>query len=114
MKALVKQLPSAAQRVETIVRFVIAAGRAHIEETSKDEWMQEYEVAADAFKKAHGDLMREIVAEGMAAGEFADGDPRLVELMVAAMVGEYLVIVNGEPEFDRDEELVQRILRFVG
>ena len=34
--------------------------------------------------------------------------------MVAAMVVEYVVIVNSDPSYDRDEELVERILRFVG
>jgi AcrR family transcriptional regulator len=114
MKALVSQLPTCNERVETLVRFVIAAARAHIAETSEAEWMQELEIAGDAFKKAHGDLLREFTAEGMATGEFAQGDPELVERMVAAMLIEYLIIVNARPGYDRDDELVRRILSFIG
>jgi len=37
-----------------------------------------------------------------------------VEKMVAAMILEYVVMVNSDPGYDRDEELVERIVRFVG
>lgn len=114
MRSLVGGLATQREKVETLVRFVIAAGRAHVAETTEQEWLEEYEVAADAFKKAHGDLLREFVAAGIESGEFEGGDPRLVERMVAAMVGEYLVMVNAEAGFDRDDELVGRILRFIG
>jgi ABC-type nitrate/sulfonate/bicarbonate transport system substrate-binding protein len=83
-------------------------------ETSESEWLQEYEIAADAFRKAHGDLMREIVAQGIEAGEFANGDADFAEKMIAAMLLEYVVLVNADPGYDRDEELVQRTIRFIG
>jgi len=95
------------------VKFVISSARAHINETTKDEWMQEYEIAA-AFTNANGDLIREFVSAGMSAGEYPAGDADLVEKMVAAMVLEYVVMVNSDPGYDRDEELVERIVRFVG
>ena len=114
MKAQVSQLPTNRERVEALVSFVIASARAHIAETTEAEWLQEYEIAADAFKKAHGDLIRELIADGIGAGEFAEGDPVLVEKIIAAMVVEYLVMVNSDPAYDRDQELVERILRFVG
>lgn len=114
MKAALAGLPSNREKVEALTRFVVASGRSHIEETTEEEWTQEYEVAADAFRKAHGDLMREWVAEGMASGEFPEGDAALVEKMVAAMVLEYLVIVNATPAYNRDDELIERILRFIG
>ena len=63
------------------MRFMLEMGRAHIAETSQDEWLQEYEIAADAFRKANGDLVRELVEAGMDAGEFPPGDAVLVEKM---------------------------------
>lgn len=114
MKAAIDSLPSLRAKVEALLRFVLGSARAHIAETSEEEWMQEYEIAADAFRQAHGDLMREVVAAGIASGEFAPGDADFVEKMVAAMVLEYLVLVNASPEYDRDDELVERTLRFIG
>jgi len=114
LKSSVAELPDNRAKVETLVKFVISSARAHIAETTEDEWMQEYEIAADAFTKANGDLIREFVSAGMSAGEFPAGDADLVEKMVAAMVLEYVVMVNSDPGYDRDEELVERIVRFVG
>jgi AcrR family transcriptional regulator len=114
LRAMTADLPTHREKVEALLRFVIGAARAHIAETSEAEWLQEYEIAADVFAKANGDLLRESVEEGIAAGEFAGGDAELVERMVAAMLLEYTVIVNSSPEYDRDEELVERVLRFIG
>jgi AcrR family transcriptional regulator len=114
MKAQVASLPTCAAKVEMLLGFVIASARSHINETSQGEWLQEYEVAADAFRQAHGDLLRELVAEGIESGDFAAGDPDLVEQMVGAMALEYLLLVNADPSYDRDAELVERILRFIG
>lgn len=114
LRVMVADLPDSRTKVEALLRFVISSARSHIAATTKEEWLAEYEIAADAFRKANGDLLREIVAEGMASGEFSAGDPDFIEKMVAAMVLEYTVLVNAEPEYDHDEELVQRILRFVG
>ena len=85
-----------------------------MEQTGREEWLAQYEVAADAFRKANGDLIRELVQAGMDSGEFPPGDARLVEQMVTAMVVEYLLIVRDDPSFDRDEELLARIIRFIG
>jgi AcrR family transcriptional regulator len=114
LRAMISGLPTHRQKAEALLEFVIGSARAHIAETTEAEWLQEYEIAADAFAKANGDLLREVVADGIAAGEFADGDAVLVERMVKAMVLEYVVMVNTDPEYDHDEELVERLLRFIG
>jgi AcrR family transcriptional regulator len=114
LRGMVAQLPNHRAKAEALLKYVIGSARAHIAETSEAEWLQEYEIAADAFAKANGDLLREVVAEGIAAGEFAAGDADLAEKMITAMVLEYVVMVNSDPSFDRDEELVERISRFIG
>lgn len=113
LAATVATLPDYASRVEAVVRSVLAAGRAHIAATGEDEWLREYEIAADAFRKANGDLLRELVQGGMDAGEFSAGDASLVERMVTAMIVEYLLLVNSDPSYDCDTELSDRIGRFV-
>ena len=50
----------------------------------------------------------------MDAGEFRPGDASLVEKMIAAMLVEYLLLVNADPSYDRDTELLERIVRFTG
>ncbi len=114
LAAMLAALPTYASRVEAAVRLMLEAAREHVERTDRDEWLAEYEVAADAFRKANGDLMRELVQAGMDAGEFAPGDAALVEHIVTAMVIEYLLLVREDPTYDRDEELLTRIIRFIG
>ena len=114
LRAMVAVLPNHRTRVEALLKFVIGSARAHIAETSQAEWLQEYEIAADVFAKANGDLLREIIAEGIDTGEFADGDAAFVEKMLTAMVLHYVVLVNEDPAYDHDEELVERALRFIG
>ncbi|HTX67616.1 MAG TPA: TetR/AcrR family transcriptional regulator [Thermoleophilia bacterium] len=112
--AMLAALPTCRAKVEAALRILIDMGRRHVEETERDEWLAEYEVAADAFRKANGDLLRELVQAGMDAGEFAQGDTELVERMVTAMVIEYLLTVRADVGYDRDQELLERILRFIG
>ena len=113
LAASVATLPTYAARVEAVVGFVLGSARAHINETGRDEWMREYEVAADAFRQANGELLRELIAGGVEAGEFSAGDPVFIERMVAAMVLDYVVMVNEDPTIDHDAELLARILNFL-
>jgi len=113
LAAAVATLPTYAARVEAVVGFVLQSARAHINETGRDEWMREYEVAADAFRQANGELLRELIAAGIEAEEFSAGDAVFIERMVAAMVLDYLVMVNEDPAIDHDAELLARILKFL-
>ncbi len=112
--AMLATLPTYAARVEGALRMMLDLARRHVEATDRDEWFAEYEVAADAFRQANGDLIRELVQAGMDTGEFAPGDAHLVEQMLVAMVVEYLLLVREDPSYDRDEELLGRIRRFIG
>jgi len=114
LAASVAPLPTYAARVEAAVQSLLDVARTHIAKTGEAEWLREYEIAADAFRKANGDLLRDLVQGGMEAGEFKAGDASLVEKMIAAMIVEYLLLVNADPSYDRDAELLERIVRFVG
>lgn len=114
LAAMLAALPTYAARVEAAMRIILETARQHVEGTERDEWLAEYEVAADAFRQANGDLLRELVQAGMDAGEFAPGDAGLVERLLTAMVIEYLLLVRADPAYDRDEELLERIRRFIG
>ena len=113
LAAAVATLPTYAARIDAVLSYVLQAGRTHINETSQAEWMQEFEIAGDAFRKANGELIRELVQAGIDAGEFSNGDATLVEKMASAMIVEYLVMVNADPTYDHDTELLERVRRFI-
>lgn len=113
LAAAVAPLPTYAAKVEAVVTFVLNSARAHINETGREEWLREYEIAADAFRQANGELLRELIAEGMETGEFSPGDAEFVERMVAAMVLDYVVMMNDDPTVDHDAELIGRIRKLL-
>lgn len=113
LTAAVATAPTCVARLETVLRLVLDSGRRHVEQTGRTEWLAQYEVAADAFRKATGDLIRDLVQEGMDSGEFSRGDAGLVERMLTAMMVDYLLIVRDDRSYDRDEELLERLIRFV-
>jgi len=113
LAAAVATLPSYSARVEALVSFVLQSARGHINETGRDEWIREYEIAADAFRQANGELLRELIDAGMEAGEFARGDVVFAERMIAAMVLDYVKWVNDDPAIDHDSELIERIYKFL-
>ena len=114
LAAVLAALPTYTARLEAALRITLDMGRRHAAETGREEWLAEYEVAADAYRQANGDLIRELVQAGIDAGEFAPGDARLAEKLIVAMIVEYLQMVNADPSFDRDAELLERIRRFIG
>jgi AcrR family transcriptional regulator len=114
LAASIAMLPTYAARIEALMSQVIALGRAHVEETTENEWIQEFEIAAEAYRSAIGDVMREVLQAGMDAGEFPKGDADFVQRMLDAMVVEYLKMVNADPTYDRDDELLERTRRFIG
>lgn len=114
LAAAVADVPSIPERTAVILTLVLEAARQHINEVGAEEWMREYDVAADAFRAAYGELLAEAFAEGVRAGVFTDGDPALVTRMVTALMVDYVVAVREDPTLDRDEELVDRVMGFLG
>lgn len=113
LAAKIATLPTYVARVEAVVRSILGYSRAHIGETSIEEWMREFEIAADSFRQAHGELLRELVSAGMDAGEFARGDAVFLERMIAAMIVDYVLMVRQDPSVDHDSELIERVTRFL-
>lgn len=114
LRQAVAGLPSWGEKVEALMRVVQAGARAHIEETSKTDWQQEYEVAAEAFLSAVSDVMRELIDGGIAAGEFTFPDASLAERLVSGMALQYTLMVREDPSLDADEAFAAAVRRFLG
>lgn len=105
--------PGPRERLETLLRMIFAASRAHILETSASEWRDQYEIAVEAFREGYGSLIRDLVAQGAATGEFALTDGVLVDRLLGAVLIEYTFMVREDPDYDADEAVVAAALRFV-
>ncbi len=102
------------KKMERFLRLVVGGMRAHIQATSKADWMQEFEVAYDAMARAYGSVATELIAAGVASGEFAKQDPAFANDLVGAMITHYGMSVRDDRDLDADEALVAAIMRMLG
>lgn len=114
MRAAVKDLPLWADKMEGLMTIVLTGARQHIEQTTKTDWQQEYEVVGEALMKAVGAVMHEIVSGGIAAGEFTMTDAALTERLLGAIALEYTMVVRDDPSVAADAEVVAAMRRFLG
>ena len=106
--------PSWRAKTEKFLRIVVSGMRAHIQETSKADWMQEFEVAYDAMAGAYGSVGTELIEKGHAAGEFDFPDPVLGNALIGAIVTQYGVMVREDRDYDADEVVVEAVMRMLG
>lgn len=114
MTALVADVEGSRAKMETFLTAVASGMRMHIQRTSKAEWMQEFEVARDAMAAAYGSVAVVLMEEGISEGVFGEYDPMLMDQMIGAIMTHYGVMVREDPKLDRDQEVVEAIMRMLG
>ncbi len=112
--ALIASEPTYRARMEKFLHAVVSGMRSHIQETSKADWMQEFEIAYDAMAAAYGAIGTELIAGGHAAGEFEIADAVLANGFIGAMVTHYGVLVRERSDYDADEQVVAAVMRMLG
>lgn len=110
----VEAIPTWGGKMEALVRIVLGAARAHIDETTAGDWNQEYEVAGAAFTNAMTSVMHDVIAGGVGAGEFAFSDVETATRLLGKMALEYVLMVREDPALDVDEALAAATRRFLG
>jgi len=110
----VADLPSWGEKVEALMRMVIAGARQHIVETTHAEWYQEYEVAGEAFTAATTAVMRDLIGGGIEAGEFTFPDSELANALLGKLVLEYVLLMRSDPALTADEAVAAGVRRFLG
>ena len=114
LRAALESEPTYRSKMERFLTLVVGGMRAHIAETSKADWMQEFEIAFDAMARAYGAVGVELVSKGAAAGEFEFGDAELANGLIGAMVTYYGTLVREDTSYDADGAIVAAIMRMLG
>jgi len=114
LRGALESEPTYRAKMLRFLTLVVGGMRAHIAETSKADWMQEFEIAYDAMARAYGAVGVELVEKGAAAGEFEFGDGQLADGLIGAMVTHYGTLVREDTTYDRDEVLVAAVMRMLG
>ena len=115
LAAMLAALPTCAAEVEAAVRIVIDMGRRHVEETEREEWLRavrgrrgrvpqgQRRPPPRARAGRHG-LRR--VRRRATRRSSSTWSPRWSSSTCC--------VVREDPSYDRDEELLARIIRFIG
>ena len=114
LAAMLETEPTYRAKMRRFLQVVVTGMRTHIQETTKADWMQEFEVAFDAMSRAYGSIATELIARGAEAGEFEFADAYLANEFIGAIVTSYGVLVRERPGYDEDDAVVAAIMRMLG
>jgi AcrR family transcriptional regulator len=114
LEQLIAAEPTWRAKMQRFLRIVVQSMRLHIQETSKSDWMQEFEIAYDAMAGAYGAIGTRLARGGFEAGEFEFADEELANGFIGAIVTHYGLVVRDKREYDADEAVVAAIMRMLG
>ena len=114
LREAIKDALAWGEKLEILMRLVVAGARQHIAQTTKSDWQQEYEIVGEALMKAVGEVMDEVISGGIDAGEFAFADAAVAERLIGAIALEYTMVMRDDPRTDADEDVVAAVRRFLG
>jgi AcrR family transcriptional regulator len=114
LEAMIADDSTYSAKMRHFLTLVVGGMRVHIQQTSKSDWMQEFEIAFDAMAGAYGAIGTVLVAKGHEAGEFEFADAALANELIGALVTHYGVMVRDDLAYDADEAVVDALMRMLG
>lgn len=114
LRAGIADLPTYGEKAEGLMKVVFAGARQHIDETTRSDWQQEYEIVGESLLKAIGEVMDEVIEGGIDAGEFSLTHAAVAKRLFGAVALEYTMVVRDDPRVDADAEVAQAMRRFLG
>lgn len=113
MKAELAQIPSAKDRLAQLIRLVFAEARPWLKQNDAFEFRYKYEISELAFKDAYSELLKELLEQGIAAGEFSEVPVDLTVHLIQGMISESMRLVTANPDMMVEEHLVDAVLKLM-
>ncbi len=113
MAAELVELPTQQEKLDQLVRMIFAESRKWLKENDAFEFRYKYDVAGLAFQDAYNDLLAELIAAGVQAGEFRDGTVDLNVRFINGIISESMKILSSNPEKKVEDEVVTAIGRLL-
>ena len=113
MAADLKELPTATEKLDQLVRMIFAESRKWLKQNDAFEFKYKYDIAGLAFQDAYNDLLAELVREGISAGEFREGPVDLTVRFINGIISESMKILSSNPELVVEEEVIAAINRLL-
>jgi AcrR family transcriptional regulator len=106
-------LPNAAAKIEGLVTIIFRQTRQWLGQNDAFEFRFKYEIAELAFREAFSGVFRGLIDEGVAAGEFAAGQPGLTLDFIQGIVARGMQIVHDSPEVAVEPQIVASVIKLL-
>jgi AcrR family transcriptional regulator len=113
MAADLKELPTAKEKLDQLVRMIFTESRKWLKENDAFEFRYKYDIAGLAFRDAYNDLLAELIHEGIDAGEFRQGPVALTVRFINGIISESMKVLSANPELVVEEEVIAAINRLL-
>jgi AcrR family transcriptional regulator len=113
MERNLAKFPTAQKKLSQLVRLIFAEAKKWLKGNDAFEFRYKYEIAELAFKDAYSELMKQLLEQGIAAGEFPAAPLDLTVSMMQGMISESMRLVSANPDLDVEDHLIRSISKLV-
>jgi hypothetical protein len=113
MESDLKQFPTCQEKFARLIHMIFTEAKKWLKENDAFEFRYKYEIAELAFKDAYSELMKQLLQQGIEAGEFSSAPVDLTVRMMQGMISESMRLVSANPDLAVEEHLVAAILKLV-
>jgi len=107
------QYPTNREKLAQLIHMVFGEAKKWLKENDAFEFRYKYEIAELAFKDAYSELMKQLLQQGIEAGEFASMPVDLTVRMMQGMISESMRLVSANPDLSVEDHLAGAILKLV-
>ena len=105
--------PAYRKKLTQLVRLIFAEAKKWLKKNNAFEFRYKYEIGELAFKDAYGELLQNLVKQGMDSGEFSQAPAGITTRLIQGMISEAIRLVTADPDLAVEDQLIESILKLV-
>jgi len=113
MESDLKQFPAYREKLTHLIQMIFGEAKKWLKQNDAFEFRYKYEIAELAFKDAYSELMKQLLQQGIEAGEFSPVPVDLTVRMMQGMISESMRLATANPDLAVEEHLTGAILKLV-
>ncbi len=113
MESGLAQSPTHREKLAQLIHLIFCEAKNWLKDNDAFEFRYKYEIAELAFKDAYSELMKQLLQQGIEAGEFAAAPVELTVRMLQGMISESMRLVSANPDLVVEDHLTSAILKLV-
>jgi AcrR family transcriptional regulator len=113
MEDNLKQSSTFREKLAQLIHMIFDEAKKWLRTNDAFEFRYKYEIAELAFKDAYSELMKQLLQQGIEAGEFVSVPVELTVRMMQGMISESMRLVSANPDLAVEDHLTSAILKLV-